>query len=120
MQVLHTACGRSVELIDAFRLGKTMIPGKCRPVLVKLHSVWDRKATVSGSWKLSTVDGFKGIFIAADLPLAARRRKSMERIVHKATAEGREVSVVDGVVIIDGQNVFSLDSGYVQQSQQNV
>jgi len=39
---------------------------------------------------------------------------------HKATAEGREVSVVDGVVIIDGQNVFSLDSGYVQQSQQNV
>jgi len=51
-QVLDTACGRHVELMDAFRLGKTATPGKCRPVLVKLHSVWDRRALISGSWKL--------------------------------------------------------------------
>jgi len=116
VQVLDTACGRHVELMDAFRLGKTATPGKCRPVLVKLHSAWDRRTLISGSWKLSTVDEFQGVFIAADLPLAARRRKVMDRLVHKSTTQGRQVSVSDGVVTVDGQIVFSLDSGYVRDN----
>jgi len=53
------------------------------------------------------------VFIVADLPLAARRRKMMDRLVHKSTEQGRQVSVSDGVVTVDGQIVFSLDSGYV-------
>ena len=97
--MLDTACGRHVELMDAFRLCKTATPGKCRPVLVKLHSAWDRRALVSGSWKLSTVEEFKGVFIAADLPLAARRRKTVERLVHKSTTQGRQVSVSDDGVV---------------------
>ena len=38
-------------------------------MLVKLHSAWDRRALVSGSWKLSAVEEYNGVFIAADLPL---------------------------------------------------
>jgi len=37
----------------------------------------------------------------------------MDRLVHKSTEQGRQVSVSDGVVTVDGQIVFSLDSGYV-------
>lgn len=85
-------------------------------MLVKLHSAWDRRTLISGSWKLSTVDEFQGVFIAADLPLAARRRKVMDRLVHKSTTQGRQVSVSDGVVTVDGQIVFSLDSGYVRDN----
>ena len=113
---LHTACGRNVEIMDAFRLGKTTTSGRCRPVFVKLHSEWDRRAIISGAWKLSTVDELKGIFIASDLPLAARRRKTMDRLVNKATAEGREVTVSDGVLSIDSQIVFSLEGGFVSQN----
>ena len=99
--------------MDAFRLGKTATLGKCRPELVRLHLVWDQRALISGSWKLSRVDRFKDVFIVADLPLAARHRKMMDRLVHKSTEQGRQVSVSDGVVTVDGQIVFSLDSGYV-------
>ena len=77
--------------------------------------MWNGRAVISGAWRLSTVDEFKGIFIAADLPLAARRRKTMDRLMNKATSEGREVTVADGVLSIDSQEVFSLDRGYVQQ-----
>ena len=45
--MLDTACSRHVELMDAFRLGKTATPGKCLPVLVKLHSACDQRALVS-------------------------------------------------------------------------
>jgi len=59
------------------------------------------------------VEVVKDVFIAAELPLAARRRKTMDRLVHNSTKQGRQVSVSDGVVTVDGQIVFSLDSGYV-------
>jgi len=75
--VLDTACGRRVELMDAFRLDKT----------------------------------------AADLPLAAMRRKIMDRLVHKSTTQRRQVSVSDdGVVTVDGQIVLSLDNGFVRHN----
>ena len=78
-----------------------------------------RSSKHASSWRRQSRGRFPGriwyAYIAADLPLAARRRKTVERLMNKATAEGREVSVADGVLSIDSQEVFSLDRGYVQQ-----
>jgi len=113
LEALRTAAGRDVMINDAVRLGSPT-PGKKRPVLVKLQSVWDRRTVLSGSWRLSSTAGFERIFISPDEPLEARRRRSLDRLVKKATAQGKQVSVVDGVLSIDDVTVFSLERGFIQ------
>ena len=41
-RVLYTAAGKDIVIEDAFRLGR-YVAGKTRPLLVKLHSAWDRR-----------------------------------------------------------------------------
>jgi len=57
-------------------------------VLVGLQSVWDRRTVLGGSWRLSSTAGFERIYIAPDEPLEARRRRTLDRLVKKATAQG--------------------------------
>ena len=73
---------------------------------MKLHSAWDRRTVVSGSWKLSACDGFDRVFIRPDEPVDIRRRKSLDRLMKKASEEGRQVSLANGVLYIDNKNVF--------------
>jgi len=114
LQALTTAAGREVDIDDAFRIGKTAA-GRTRPIIVKLHSAWDRRTVVSGSWKLSTCDGFDRVFIRPDEPVDVRRRKSLDRLMKKASEGGRQVSLMDGVLYIDNKNVFSLENGFNRQ-----
>jgi len=72
LEALRIAAGRDVMINDAVRLGSPT-PGKKRPVLVKLQSVWDRRTVLSGSWRLSSTAGFERIFVSPDEPLEARR-----------------------------------------------
>jgi len=113
---LKMATGRTVGIQDAFRLGKQMTAEKRRPVLVKLQSVWDRRAVVAGSWKLSTADEMKDIFISPDLPLEARRRKTMDRLLKSFTHKGKDVSLVDGVLSVDGCVMYTLENGAVPRN----
>ena len=86
-QALQGAAGREVIIQDAFRLGKRTATEKPRPILVKLHSVWDRRAVIGGAWKLSTIHGLKDVYISPDLSLEERRRKTMDRLLKLRTEE---------------------------------
>ena len=113
-RAVSVAAGRDVTVDDAFRLGRRSSNGKPRPILVKLHSAWDRRMIVGGSWKLSSTEDFERIFIAPDDPKDVRNRKTLDRIVKKATADGKHVQVNSGVVSVDGVNVFSVETGYIR------
>jgi len=113
VQTLSTAAGRDVVIEDAFRLGRTVTTGRKRPVLVRLHSAWDRRIILSGSWKLSRKAGFEHIFIAPDEPVEIRRQKICDRLVKRATTRGQSVTVDNGTLSIDNQAVFSLERGFL-------
>jgi len=113
---VNVAAGRDVLIDDALRLGRRSTNSKPRPILVKLHSTWDRRTIVSGSWKLASTTGFEHIFIAPDEPKDVRYRKILDRLIKKATEDGKEVHVQNGVVSIDGVNVFSLDNGFIHNN----
>ncbi len=49
--ILHFITDHSVEVVDMFRLGR-YLPGKTRPVLVKLRTVWDKRLILSRCSKL--------------------------------------------------------------------
>ena len=89
VQTLSTAAGRDVVIEYAFRLGRTVTTGRKRPVLVRLHSAWDRRIILSGSWKLSRKAGFESIFIAPDEQVEIRRQKICDRLVKRATTRGQ-------------------------------
>ena len=84
-------------------------------MLVRLQSVWDRRTVLGGSWRLSSTAGFERIYIAPDEPLEARRRRTLDRLIKKATVQGKHVSVENGVLSVDDITVFSLESGFNQR-----
>ena len=61
---------------------------------------------------MSTCDGFDHVYIRPDEPVDVRRRKTLDRLMKKASEEGRQVSLKDGVLYIDDKNVFSPDNGF--------
>jgi len=65
INTLHLPAGRDVMITDAFRLGR-FTAGRIRPIKVKLNSAWDRRAVISGSYKLASVVGFESIYISPD------------------------------------------------------
>ena len=79
---LYEAVGRDVTIDDAFRLGKHT-PGRNRPILVKLHSSWDRRAAVSGSYKLASTAGLEHLYISPDESLDTRRCRTLDRIANR-------------------------------------
>ena len=56
MQLLNALHDGSWDVMidDIFRIGKHTT-GRTRPIIVKLHSLWDRRAAVSGSFKVSSL-----------------------------------------------------------------
>jgi hypothetical protein len=113
--LLHVA-GRPVEIADAFRIGKfNPSQARHRPVIVKLRCAWDKRLLLSNARKLSEVAEFRRIGIASDEPLETRRKITMKRLQHKATLDGKQVSVsADGDCLqIDNVVVFSLKDGFI-------
>jgi hypothetical protein len=119
VEVLHLAAGRTVQITDAFRLGR-FHDSKVRPILVKLHSVWDRRIVLNGSRKLAQSDSFKSVFLSADEPLDIRRRNSLERLRSRAVRDGKHVFISDdGVLSVDGSVIFSVTCGDMRQCIDN-
>ena len=56
------------------------------------------------------------VFVAPDEPLEARRAKTLERLKSRATTAGKCVAVNDGVLVIDGVEVFSLLNGFIHHN----
>lgn len=109
--VLYTAAGRDVSIADAFRLGRQS-RHRLRPILVKMHSVWDRRLVLSGARKLASVEFFRGVFVRADETAEVRRMRIVERLKGRAERGGHVATMSDdGILSIDGQQVFSLAQG---------
>ena len=53
-RVLYMAAGKDIVIEDAFRLGR-YVASKTHPLLVKLHSAWDRRLALGGIRKLKDV-----------------------------------------------------------------
>ena len=100
VDVLQIAAGREVQIGDAFRLGGRYTANKTRPLLVKLHSAWDRRIILSGARNLAGVDRFRRVFLSADEAPEVRRRNILERLKNKAARDGKSVEVINGVLTI--------------------
>jgi hypothetical protein len=109
--ILNFVFGYSVGTIDMFRLGR-FSSLSCRPVLVKLRTVWDKRLIMSKRSKLKNYDQ-RGVFIDSDEPVAVRRKQTFDRLKRKAEREGKRVSVSDGTLCIDDIAVFSVRDGFL-------
>jgi hypothetical protein len=115
VDVIRTADGRDVQIIDAFRVGGRFDSSKTRPILIKLQSVWDRRIVLNGARRLANVNSLRRVFLSPDEPVDVRRRNTIERLKHKALRDGKCATVNDGVLLIDGIAVFSIVNGFVRQ-----
>jgi len=79
--ILNFMTDRDVDVMDTYRIAR-YAAGKCRPVLVKLHTVWDRRVVLSCCSKLKNYPS--RVFISPDEPPEARRKRVYERITTKA------------------------------------
>jgi hypothetical protein len=119
---LEHVAGRSVEITDAFRIGKfNPTQARPRPIIVKLRNVWDRRLILSNARKLSEVVEFRRIGFAADEPLEIRRKHTIKRLHYKATQDGKlaSLSAAGDSLLIDGVLVFSLKDGFIRNSANN-
>ena len=114
-EALKTAAGREVSVNDVFRLGKYSV-NRTRPLLVKLHSAWDRRIILNGARKLAGVECFARVYISPDDPLEVRRQKTLDRLKKTAMKQNKTVTVSNGVINIDGKDVFSVESGFLVNS----
>ena len=111
--ILQFVVGRAIEVTDAFRLGK-FSSDRARPILVKLHSIWDRRLILKSTWKLKTYPD--RVFIGPDESLEVRRKNTLERLKYRAEREGKSVVVIDDRLQIDDVVVFTLKDGYIRNT----
>jgi len=102
--------GHDVSVDDMFRIGR-FAAGKIRPIIVRLHSAWDR---TYGAFKLKSFD--EKIFVVPDEPLQVRRKRQLQRLKVKAECEGKNVSVVNEVLSVDGVVVFTVKDGVIKHN----
>jgi len=70
--VLHFVTSRQIDVVDMYRIGRH-VPNKCRPVLVKLRTVWDRRIVLNGCSKLKNYH--ERVFVYPDEPPDVRRKR---------------------------------------------
>ena len=85
--------------------------GKCRPVLVKLQTVWDRRIVLSNCNKLKNYGD--RVSVAPDEPIDVRRRRVFDRLKEKAERNGSVVVIDNDVLIVDNAKVYSMKDGPV-------
>ena len=108
--VLRFVVGHEVDTVDMFRIGR-FATEKLRPIIVKLRTVWDKRTILSNSRKLKDYDQSRPIFISPDEAIEVRRKRMLDRVKFRAEHEGKVASINNGVLAIDGVNVFSLKDG---------
>jgi ribosome-associated translation inhibitor RaiA len=116
---LHHVAGRSVDITDAFRIGKFNAQrSRPRPIVVKLRSVWDRRLVLSNARKLAEKPDFRHIGFAPDEPIEIRRKNIMKRLLSKATNEGKPTSIIDNgnELYINDELVFTLRDGFIRKT----
>ena len=108
-KVLQTVTDRNIAVADVIRLGGRFVPGKVRPVLVKLQSAWDRRLILAGAHKLASSAEYRHtVFIRPDQSLAGQRQAVLRRLKEQAVKEGKSAVERDGCFFVDGVTVFSV------------
>ena len=107
---LNTVIGRPPAVDDVFRIDSRFTVGKTRPILVRLHSTWDRRLALTNSFRLKTFP--ERIYFAADESRESRRQHTLERLKKRAERDGKSVSVADGSLTVDGVCVFTVNDGH--------
>ena len=74
---------------------------------MKLQSAWDRRVVLSGASSLKGSDVFRQVYIAHDESLDTRRRNTLDRLKDRAERARLSVMLSNGVLSIDGNDVFS-------------
>lgn len=116
---LQHVAGRTVDIADAFRIGKFNVnQSRPRPIVVKLRSVWDRRLVLSNARKLAEKSEFRRIGFAPDEPVEIRRKNTMKRLRLKAINDGQQVLISDdgNELYIGGVLVFTLSGGFVRNN----
>ena len=95
--------------------------GKMRPLLVKLHSEWDRRVILSNCHKLANAPSdLRKIFIVADMSLDERRRNTVKRLHDRAVRENKIVQLSSGSLTVDGVLTYTVKDGHVYKSDSEV
>ena len=113
--VLNYTAGREIVVQDAFRIGRSA-PGKHRPIIVKLHSIWDRRLLLSNSRQLASCDDYmNNVYLAADESLEERRKKTINRMYKNARRDRKDAEMADdgAKLFIEGALVYTLKDGFV-------
>jgi len=97
------------DVADMFRAGR-FVTGKTRPVIVKLRTAGDRRLLLANRTKRKDFTAYK-LFLSADEPLEVRRKRTLEHWKSRAEHDGKLVEVLNDVLFIDGNAVFSLKDG---------
>jgi hypothetical protein len=111
-RALQFVAGCEVDVKDMLRIGR-YADGKTRPIVVKLRTSWDRRIILAVCAKLKDFE--ERVFFTADEPLEERRKKMMNRIKVRAECNDQVVSVIDGVLSVNGKAVFSVKDGKINQ-----
>ena len=114
LDILKYVAGNDVDTVDMFRLGR-FDTNKVRPVMVKLRSVWDKRILLSNSYKLKQYIG--RVFLVADEPIDVQRKNTMLRMKTRAERDGKQVTVHNGVLVVNNIAIFSLEKGVIRSSQ---
>jgi len=106
-----------VDVLDAFRLGRCIassnrVDRKLRPILVKLWVLWDKPIVIIKCSKLKNYNQ-SGMFIVPNESVEMRRINTFERLKYRVERAGQHVVVSDGILVVNGVNVFSLQIGFV-------
>ena len=110
-QALKFINGNDVESTDMFRLGR-FVANKTRPIVVKLRTAWDRRILLANCIKLKGYGDGK-IFISPDESLEERRKRMLKCFKVRAERGGKNVSVENGILSVDGVPTFSLQDGKI-------
>lgn len=114
LDILKYVAGNDVDTVDMFRLGR-FDTKKVRPVMVKLRSVWDKRILLSNSYKLKQYTG--RVFLVADEPIDVQRKNTMLRMKTRAERDGKQVTVHNGVLVVNNMAIFSLEKGVIRSNQ---
>ena len=109
---LDHVSGQHVDIVDLHRVGR-YDQNKMRPIVVKLRSGWDRRILLSRRSTLRTYPD--RVFLAPDESLDVRRQHTLDRLKARAERAGQSVSVSDGILSVDGVEVFSLSNGHANR-----
>jgi len=109
---LDHVSSQHVDIVDLHRVGR-YDQNKMRPIVVKLRSGWDRRILLSRRSTLRTYPD--RVFLAPDESLDVRRQHTLDRLKARAERAGQSVSVSDGILSVDGVEVFSLSNGHANR-----